>query len=149
MNKIVIFIVIFFTLVSVVGAREPTYFETYCLNTMFYIEKQLSPALPSGYQIVAIHLSPLGPKLVKGHYIRECWISRNNQVVAKIVLFEYSFFPNSILWDVIYTKIKLETEINGVKVLLGIGVLGENKSLIENLIGCINRINFEHLKLQD
>lgn len=147
MNRLFLLASLVFALSSLVEAREPTNFEAYCLNTMFHLETQLASHLSRDYHIVDTHPSPIGPKLVRGEYIRDCWVSRKDKVVARIVLFERSQVNNSsLLFDAAYSKVQLETERDGEKVVLGIAVLGKDESLVRKLTHFINGIDFRKLR---
>jgi len=146
MHRLFLSISLAFALISAVEAREPTSFETYCINTMFHLETKLASYLPNDYEIIETHPSQLGPELVQGYYVRDCWISHNHQVVATIVLFDISQSNDPSLFGATYTQVRLETERNGENVVLGIGVLGKDQWLVQKLIRFINRIPFREFK---
>ena len=119
-------------------AREATDYERFCLATMGQIESTLAAHLPGDCKIVATHPSPLGQRFAHGQ-IRDAWISRNGKVVAKVVMFTWPLPDDPLLSGATVSQVRLETDRDGKKVVLGIAVIGEDTQLVGDVVNVVNR----------
>jgi hypothetical protein len=120
-------------------ARPPSEYERFCMEAMCQIESSLTSHLPSDCEIVGTHPSLLGQTFAKATYIRDGWISRNGQVVVKVVLFTWPLPNDPLLSGATVSQVILETETDGGKVTLGIAILGKDEQLVGTVVDIINR----------
>jgi hypothetical protein len=120
-------------------ARPATEYENFCLEAMSQIERNLTAHLPSDCEMADTHSSRLGKKFAQATYIRDGWISRNGQVVVKVVLFAQPMPNDPLLSGATISQVKLETERGRSKVTLGIAILGQDEQLVSTVADIVNR----------
>jgi hypothetical protein len=139
MRMCMIAVFIFLVAAPRAEARPATEYENFCLEAMSQIERNLTSHLPSDCEMVDTHPSPLGQKFAQARFIRDGWISRNGQVVVKVVLFTRPLPNDPLLSGATISQVKLETERGREKVTLGIAILGKDEQLVSTVADIVNR----------
>ena len=135
---IVILLLLF--VVSWADARGLYPYERFCLETMAQIESSLESHLPSDYEIVETHPSPLGKRFAVATHIRDAWISHNGEVVLKVVLFTWPLPDDPALSNAKISQVRLETDAgHGKAVTLGVAVLGKDEELVGEVVDIVNK----------
>jgi hypothetical protein len=124
-----------------VAAGVPSVLEGRALDVIKAIETHLTPKLPVALHLVAEHPSPLSQKLLPGPYVRDCWIARGEQVVARIVVYcpanagSHGFEPAATASQ----SVKIVEE--GEEVALRVGIVCDDPALTVQLLSLVNEID--------
>ena len=145
MNKI-IFIFLLLLNNAFIFSLSPNEYESVCLQAIKRIESALESKLPDGYYIVDQHMSSFGGVVNNQIFIRDCLIEKKHlgQIFAQAYIFTYpkdsnfaKQFTNQDLGDI---------ELSYPDFSIKIGLLSENKELLDIIKNVIHSISFDGIE---